>query len=96
MLVLSFDHGVELRVVGEHGLKLARWETETERSPEVQREEVACALEWGRVHDEDIRALFKKRVGGASVRPRQAGGRDTHERPGISGRAGIAGKVSIS
>jgi hypothetical protein len=69
VLVLTFDHGVELQVAGEHGLRLAHWETRAGLDPDLQRAEVARALEWGRSHDEDVRALFKKRTGAASVRP---------------------------
>jgi hypothetical protein len=69
VLVLTFDHGVALQVAGELALRLAHWSTRPDLDPDLQRQEVARALEWGRAHDDDIRALFKRRVGAASLRP---------------------------
>ena len=61
MLVAAFDHGVELRLAGEMGLRMAHWETKPGLDPELQRAEVARALEWGRVHDQELRAKIRAR-----------------------------------
>ena len=64
VLVLKFDVGVELRIAGELGLRMAHWESRPEFDPEVQREEVARAIEWGRLHDAELRARFHRHLSG--------------------------------
>lgn len=60
VLVLKFEHGVELHVAGELGLRMAYWKTVPQYDPEAQRAEVARAIDWAREHDEEIRARIRK------------------------------------
>jgi hypothetical protein len=68
VLVAKFDHGVELRLANETSLRMAHWETKAEFDPEVQRAEVSRALEWGRVHDRELRARLHARHTAALVK----------------------------
>jgi hypothetical protein len=77
VLVLRFDQGVELHIVGVLGLRIAHWETRAEVDPEAQRAEVARALEWGRAHAAELRERFRKSSGGHTL-----GGRRTSLREG--------------
>ena len=61
VLVLRFEHGVELRVAGELGLRMPYWKTSPQYDPEAQRLEVARAIDWAREHDEEIRTRIRKR-----------------------------------
>ena len=61
LLVAAFDHGVQLRLADEMSLRMAHWETKPEFDPELQRAEVSRALEWGRVHDQELRAKIRAR-----------------------------------
>jgi hypothetical protein len=61
VLVAAFDHGVELRLADERSLRMAHWETKPDFDPELQRAEVSRALEWGREHDQELRAKIRAR-----------------------------------
>ena len=68
VLVAAFDHGIELRLADEMSVRMAHWETSAEFDPEAQRAEVSRALEWGRVHDRELRAKIHARRTAALVR----------------------------
>jgi len=59
VLVVAFELGVEIRISGELGLRNVHWETSPDVDAEAQRAEVARAVEWGRLHDSDVRARFR-------------------------------------
>ena len=61
MLVATFDHGVELRLTDERSLRMAHWETKPQFDPALQRAEASRALEWGRDHDQELRAKIRAR-----------------------------------
>src|SRR5258706_10309416 len=63
VLVVMFDLGVEIRIAGEFALRTVHWETTPTLDADAQRAEVARAIDWGRLHDTELRGRFKDRRG---------------------------------
>jgi len=61
VLLLEFDHGVTMQVIGADGLSIATWSSSLADAGRVERL-ADRVLGWARDNDTRIRGMFKERL----------------------------------